>query len=81
MAQNRTGFRSKGGLMQRSLLAVITTIGAISLIGATTAPAQDYPTRPLRFITGYLPGGVSDTIARVVGERLGERLGQRVVID
>lgn len=41
----------------------------------------DYPSRPLRFITGFLPGGVSDTIARVVGEKLGERLGQRVVID
>ncbi len=41
----------------------------------------DYPSRPLRFITGFLPGGVSDTIARVVGEKLGERLGQRLVID
>ncbi len=43
--------------------------------------AADYPARPLRLITGFLPGGVSDTIARIVGEQLGERLGQRVVID
>jgi tripartite-type tricarboxylate transporter receptor subunit TctC len=40
-----------------------------------------YPDRPLRLITGFLPGGVSDVLARVIGERLGERLGQRVVID
>lgn len=43
--------------------------------------ADNFPQRPLRLITGFLPGGVSDTIARVVGEKLGERLGQRVVID
>ncbi len=46
-----------------------------------TAGAQQYPSRPLRLITGFLPGGVSDTIARVIGERLGEQMGQRVVID
>jgi tripartite-type tricarboxylate transporter receptor subunit TctC len=40
-----------------------------------------YPERPLRFVTGFLPGGVSDTIARIVGSKLGERLNQRVIID
>src|SRR5262245_53949519 len=43
--------------------------------------ADTYPSRPLRLITGFLPGGVSDVIARVVGEKLGEQIGQRVVID
>jgi tripartite-type tricarboxylate transporter receptor subunit TctC len=43
--------------------------------------SADFPQHPMRLITGFLPGGVSDTIARVVGERLGDRLGQRVVID
>lgn len=65
--------------MKRCFLVVLFSMG---VFGATSShAAQDYPNRPLRFITGYLPGGVSDTIARVVGERLGERLGQRVVID
>ena len=45
-----------------------------------SAPA-DYPHKTIRFITGFLPGGVSDTIARVLSEKLGERLGQRVIID
>ena len=59
---------------------------ALACAGAGAQPretkdAGDYPSRPLRFITGFLPGGVSDTIARVVGEKLGERLGQRLVID
>lgn len=53
------------------------------LIAALPAAAQDanYPSRPLRLITGFLPGGVSDTVARVTGEKLGEQLGQRVIID
>jgi tripartite-type tricarboxylate transporter receptor subunit TctC len=52
----------------------------------TIAPAAEnlpvnYPSKTIRFVTGFLPGGVSDTIARVTGEKLGEQFGQRVVID
>lgn len=47
---------------------------------ADNVPA-DYPNKPIRFITGFLPGGVSDTIARVAGDKLGELLGQRVIVD
>ena len=43
--------------------------------------AGRYPERPMRIITGYLPGGVSDTIARVMAEKLGEQMGQRIIID
>ncbi|HEX2825314.1 MAG TPA: tripartite tricarboxylate transporter substrate binding protein [Burkholderiales bacterium] len=59
-------------------------LGAAFACAAMSAAAQDagnYPSRPLRLITGFLPGGVSDTVARVTGEKLGEQLGQRVVID
>lgn len=63
--------------MKRFALAATLCIVA----AAAAQAAEKYPVRPLRLITGFLPGGVSDTIARVVGERLGERLGQRVVID
>jgi tripartite-type tricarboxylate transporter receptor subunit TctC len=45
---------------------------------AQTQGAASYPTRPLRLITGFLPRGVSDIVARVTGEKLGELLGQRV---
>jgi len=41
----------------------------------------DYPSRPIRFVVGFLPGGPSDTIGRVVGSKLGDALGQTVVID
>jgi tripartite-type tricarboxylate transporter receptor subunit TctC len=52
-------------------------------LAAAMAPAaaQQYPTRPIRFVLGFAPGGASDTMARAIGTRLSEGLGQPVVID
>ena len=43
--------------------------------------AQAYPTRPVRLIIGYPPGGSADITARLTGQWLSERLGQPVVIE
>jgi tripartite-type tricarboxylate transporter receptor subunit TctC len=43
--------------------------------------SQDYPTRPVRVLVGYPPGGGMDTIARVLAPKLGEALGQQFVIE
>jgi tripartite-type tricarboxylate transporter receptor subunit TctC len=45
------------------------------------AVAQTYPTRPLRLVIGYPPGGSADITARLIGQWLSERLGQPVVIE
>ncbi len=45
------------------------------------ALAQNYPTRPIRFIVPLPPGGGADIVARVVAERLGKSLGQQVLVD
>jgi tripartite-type tricarboxylate transporter receptor subunit TctC len=45
------------------------------------APAQSYPSRPIKFIVPYPPGGNTDIVARVFGQKLSERLGQPVVMD
>src|SRR5262249_22964926 len=43
--------------------------------------AQAYPSRPVRIISGFPPGGVNDTYARLIGQWLSERLGQPFVVE
>src|SRR5262249_31075923 len=45
------------------------------------AKAQSYPSRPVRNVVGYAPGGAVDTVARLIGQWLSERLGQPFIIE
>ena len=56
--------------------------GAAALAAASRfATAQTYPTRPVRLIVGFPPGGATDIAARLMGQWLSERLGQQFVIE
>jgi tripartite-type tricarboxylate transporter receptor subunit TctC len=58
------------------------TAGVAALPGVSRmARAQAYPTRPIRWIVGFPPGGGADTVARIMGPWLSERLGQQVIIE
>jgi tripartite-type tricarboxylate transporter receptor subunit TctC len=60
----------------------LVAIGLPALIAlANSAAALDYPTRPVRFVVGYPPGGATDILARLIGQRLSERLGQQFVVE
>jgi len=53
---------------------------AAALIGAG-AGAQTYPARPIRLVVGFPPGGGTDIVARIVGQKLTEAWGQQVIVD
>jgi tripartite-type tricarboxylate transporter receptor subunit TctC len=61
------------------LLAICLT--AFTLVGMSNAFAVDYPTRPIRWIVPYTPGGGTDITARIMGQWLSERLGQQLIIE
>ena len=48
---------------------------------AIVASAADYPTRPIRYIVAFSPGGINDIMARIVGQKLNEAWGQSVIVD
>jgi tripartite-type tricarboxylate transporter receptor subunit TctC len=56
-------------------------IAAVILAVAQLAPAQTYPTRPIRMIVPYSAGGATDIVSRIVALKLPELLGQQVVVD
>lgn len=62
--------------------AIARALAACMLLGfAGAAAAQAYPTKPVRIIVAYSPGGSTDTLARLLGQKLGDQWGQQVLVD
>jgi tripartite-type tricarboxylate transporter receptor subunit TctC len=61
----------------RTLILVVV----VAMLAAATAHAQSYPSRPIRFIVPFPPGGSTDTYSRIIGAKLTEALGQPIVMD
>ena len=55
--------------------------GLLALSFAAASLAQDYPTRPMRMVVGFPPGGGTDIAARILAPKFSEQLGQPVVIE
>jgi len=56
-------------------------LGASAILAVTGVHAQDFPTKPLRLIVAFGPGGVADVTARIVAEGLSEKLGKPIVVE
>ena len=52
-----------------------------ALLVACAAAAQNYPNKPVRLIAPFSPGGATDVLARIVGQKINERMGQPVIIE
>src|SRR5947208_1382606 len=68
-------------MISRRTAICLTAIGLSAIASIGSAQAADYPTRPVRWVVGYPPGGSTDVIARLIGQRLSEKLGQQFVIE
>lgn len=66
-------------LQRRTLLA--SAVGAALSATGGAARAQAYPTRPIRLIVPFAPGGTTDIVARVVAEKIGGPLGQQMIVE
>jgi tripartite-type tricarboxylate transporter receptor subunit TctC len=68
-------------MISRRTAICLTAIGLSMTASIGNVLAADYPTRPVKWVVGYPPGGATDIIARLIGQRLSERLGQQFVIE
>src|SRR3954464_10992472 len=72
--------QSKRTQQKNIALAVLALLSACSAL-AQTPNASSYPTKPIRFITPFAPGGSTTTVARLVGNKLTESWGPQVIVD
>jgi len=75
---------NRGGALMKNPRALLPRTAGLAfavLVLANPAAAQDYPTRPVRLIIPFPPGGSNDVVGRLIATHLGERLGKQVVVD
>ena len=62
-------------------LAAVTTLSALLALSPATVQAQPYPSKPLRLVVNFPPGGAADVIGRALAQQLGEQIKQQVVVE
>lgn len=66
---------------RKAAAGLLLLLAPVAWVHAQSKPSQAYPTKPIRLLVGFSPGGGTDITARVVSAKLGERIGQSIVVD
>jgi tripartite-type tricarboxylate transporter receptor subunit TctC len=61
--------------------SLLIALAGAALAFSAPARANDYPSKPIRLIVPFPPGGINDVVGRIVATHLGERLGKQVIVD
>ena len=69
-----------GQIIRTLTLAATLVVASAVSIGAAIAQSADYPTKPIKFIIPYAPGGGTDAVAAVFSDKLAQKLGQPIII-
>jgi tripartite-type tricarboxylate transporter receptor subunit TctC len=67
--------------MSKQFLRAVWAACLLAAGTAAFAAQTDYPTRPIRYVVAFAPGGINDIMARIVGQKLNEAWGQPVIVD
>jgi len=67
--------------VKRALVGGLLGITFVCFAHAQNTPKGSYPTKPVRVLVGFAPGGGSDLLGRIVAQKLSERLGQPMIVD
>src|SRR5690606_6545319 len=70
-----------GGRVMSPKWQFLPVAACLALAAPLAAAQSDYPTKPIRIVHGFTPGGISDLLARTIGAKLTGSLGQQVLVD
>eukprot|EP01036_Dinobryon_divergens_P053921 gene53921-biopygen44429 len=66
---------------RRLVAAMLTSAVAAPWAGQAVAQTAAYPSKPIRMVVGFAPGGAADVMTRIIATGLGKQLGQQVIVD
>src|SRR3954449_3430039 len=72
---------ARRNMASQKVLVVTALVLSVASVAPSARAQDDYPSRPLRIVVGFTPGGGPDITARHIAQRLGERLKQQVIVE